>query len=83
MTEATAENEKYAHIDAADKQSVVEKCATVQKWLDDQLARQAEKPKNVDPRCLLRRDLEEEGRSGLLRYPHLQQAQAQTKGGDV
>lgn len=47
--QAQSEDEKYSHIDASDKQSVVEKCATVQKWLDDQLARQAEKPKNVDP----------------------------------
>lgn len=27
----------------------IEKCATTQQWLDDQLARQAEKPKNVNP----------------------------------
>ena len=48
-SQATSEDEKYAHIDQAEKQSVVEKVATIQKWLDDQLARQAEKPKNVDP----------------------------------
>lgn len=29
--------------------SQIEKCATTQQWLDDQLARQAEKPKNVNP----------------------------------
>lgn len=27
----------------------IEKCATTQQWLDDKLARQAEKPKNVNP----------------------------------
>jgi heat shock protein 4 len=27
----------------------IEKCATIQQWLDDQMARQAEKPKNVNP----------------------------------
>lgn len=48
-TQATSEDEKYSHIDQNEKQSVVEKVATIQKWLDDQLARQAEKPKNVDP----------------------------------
>lgn len=47
--QAQLEDEKYSHIDPNEKQSIVEKCATVQKWLDDQLARQAERPKNVDP----------------------------------
>ena len=49
MQQATSEDERFNHIDAADKQSVIEKCATAQKWLDDQTARQAERPKNVDP----------------------------------
>ena len=49
LTQATSEEEKFAHIDASEKQQIVEKVATIQKWLDDQLARQAEKPKNVDP----------------------------------
>jgi len=49
MSYATSGDEKYAHIDEKDKQSVVEKCATVQKWLEDQIARQSERPKNVDP----------------------------------
>lgn len=49
MSQATSTDDKYSHIDGADKQSVVEKVATVQKWLEDQIARQAEKPKNVDP----------------------------------
>ncbi|KAI6001690.1 heat shock protein 70 family [Pisolithus orientalis] len=49
FAQATSTEEKYAHIDEKDKQGVVEKCATVQKWLDDQIARQAERPKNDDP----------------------------------
>ena len=49
LAQATSDDEKYAHIEAAQKQSIVEKCATIQKWLDDQLARQAERPKNTDP----------------------------------
>jgi len=49
ITQATSSDEKYAHIDAKDKQSIVEKAATIQKWLDDQIARQSERPKNVDP----------------------------------
>ncbi|KAI0338231.1 heat shock protein [Trametopsis cervina] len=49
LSQASSEDEKYAHIDAKDKQTVIEKCATVQKWLEDQIARQSERPKNVDP----------------------------------
>ncbi|KAJ7103781.1 heat shock protein 70 family [Mycena epipterygia] len=49
MAQATSGDEKYAHIDEKDKQSVVEKVATVQKWLEDQIVRQAESPKNVEP----------------------------------
>ncbi|KAI0686744.1 HSP70-domain-containing protein [Cytidiella melzeri] len=49
MSQATSEDDKYSHIDTKDKQSVVEKCATVQKWLEDQIVRQSERPKNVDP----------------------------------
>ncbi|KAH7916594.1 heat shock protein 70 family [Hygrophoropsis aurantiaca] len=49
LSQATSSDDKYAHIDEKDKQNVVEKCATIQKWLDDQIARQAERPKNVDP----------------------------------
>lgn len=41
--------EKYAHISDEDKQKVIEKCANTQHWLEDKLARQMEKPKNVDP----------------------------------
>ncbi|KDQ55641.1 hypothetical protein JAAARDRAFT_158973 [Jaapia argillacea MUCL 33604] len=49
MNHATSSDEKWSHIDEKDKQSIVEKCANIQKWLEDQIARQAEKPKNVDP----------------------------------
>ena len=49
MAQATSTEEKLAHIDEKDKQSVVEKVATVQKWLEDQIVRQAERPKNIDP----------------------------------
>ncbi|KAF8626810.1 hypothetical protein AX17_006467 [Amanita inopinata Kibby_2008] len=49
MSQATSSEEKYAHIDDKDKQSVIEKVATVQKWVEDQIARQVEKPKNVAP----------------------------------
>ncbi|KAG1751254.1 Hsp70 protein-domain-containing protein [Suillus paluster] len=49
ISQATSSDEKFAHISESEKQKVVERCATVQKWLDDQTARQAERPKNVDP----------------------------------
>jgi len=49
LAQATSQDEKYAHIDEKDKQSVIEKCVTTQKWLDDQIAKQAERPKNEDP----------------------------------
>ncbi|KAK0475529.1 heat shock protein 70 family [Armillaria novae-zelandiae] len=49
MSQATSADDKFSHIDEKDKQAVVEKVATVQKWLDDQVIRQTERPKNVDP----------------------------------
>ncbi|KAF8840895.1 HSP70-domain-containing protein [Paxillus ammoniavirescens] len=49
MSQATSSEERFAHIDEKDKQAVVEKCATVQKWLEDQIARQAERQKSQDP----------------------------------
>ena len=49
MGQASSAEERYAHIEEKDKQSVIEKCATVQKWLEDQTMRQLERPKNVDP----------------------------------
>lgn len=49
MTDAKSGDERYNHIDEKDKQSVVEKVATVEQWLEDQIARQSERAKNVDP----------------------------------
>jgi heat shock protein 4 len=49
MSQATSTDEKYSHIDEKEKQAVVEKVATIQKWLEDQNVRQNERPKNVDP----------------------------------
>ena len=49
MADATSGDEKYNHIDEKDKQSVVERVATVQKWLEDNIAKQSERAKNVDP----------------------------------
>lgn len=49
MAQATSADDKYSHIDVKDKQAIVEKCATIQQWLEDQIARQTEKAKNVDP----------------------------------
>ena len=49
MSDATSGDEKFSHIEEKDKQSAVEKVATVQKWLEDQIVRQSERPKNVDP----------------------------------
>lgn len=49
MSQATSNDERWDHIDAKDKESVVEKAALVQKWLDDNVARQAERPLDVDP----------------------------------
>ncbi|TFK62051.1 heat shock protein 70 [Pluteus cervinus] len=49
MNQATSSEERFAHIDEKDKQSVVEKVATIQQWLEDQIARQVERPKNQDP----------------------------------
>jgi heat shock protein 4 len=49
ILQATSGEERFAHIDEKDKQSIVEKGATIQKWLEDQSVRQGERPKNVDP----------------------------------
>ncbi|KAF9234310.1 hypothetical protein BU15DRAFT_79198 [Melanogaster broomeanus] len=48
MSQATLLDEKFAHLDPKDENAVVEKCATIQKWLEDQIAWQAERPKNQD-----------------------------------
>jgi heat shock protein 4 len=49
MSQATSGEDRYSHIEPEKLQSVVEKAATIQKWLEDQLARQAEKPKTQPP----------------------------------
>lgn len=49
LSQATSGDDKFSHIDEKDKQSVVEKVATTQKWLDDMIAKQAERAKNVNP----------------------------------
>ncbi|KXN87253.1 hypothetical protein AN958_09044, partial [Leucoagaricus sp. SymC.cos] len=49
IAQATSTDEKYSHIEQKDKDGVVEKCAKVQKWLDDMVVKQAERAKNVDP----------------------------------
>ncbi|KAJ3782733.1 heat shock protein 70 family [Lentinula aff. detonsa] len=49
MAQATSSEEKYSHIDEKDKQSVVEKVAVTQKWLDDMTVRQMEREKFKDP----------------------------------
>ncbi|KAH9859172.1 heat shock protein [Lenzites betulinus] len=49
LAQATGSEERFAHIEDKDKQAIVERVATIQKWLDDQVARQSERPKNVDP----------------------------------
>ncbi|ORX37394.1 heat shock protein 70 family [Kockovaella imperatae] len=46
---AQNDSEQYSHIPEEDKNKVIEKCATNSQWLDDKLARQAERPKNTDP----------------------------------
>jgi heat shock protein 4 len=48
-SQATSIDDRWSHIDDKDKQSVIERVATISKWLDDQVARQSERPKNVDP----------------------------------
>ena len=49
MSKATSGDEKYAHLSEQDLQSVIEKCANTQKWLDDQGAKQAERRKDEAP----------------------------------
>lgn len=50
LEQAQSGEEKYSHISDEDKQKVIEKCANTAKWLDDMLARQAEMPKNENPK---------------------------------
>jgi len=48
-TQATSGDERYSHIDPKDIEAVIEKVANTQKWLDDAMAKQAEKPKSITP----------------------------------
>ena len=52
MEMAQGGDEQYSHISDDDKQKVIEKCATVAKWLDDGLYKQSEQPKNADPKIV-------------------------------
>lgn len=52
MEMAQGGDEQYSHISEDDKQKVIEKCATVAKWLDDGLYKQSELPKNADPKIV-------------------------------
>lgn len=52
MEMAQSGDDAYSHISQEDKQKVIEKCATVAKWLDDGLYKQSELPKNADPKIL-------------------------------
>ena len=49
LSQAQGEEEAYAHIEQSEKEKVIEKCANTQQWLEDQLFRQGEKPKNINP----------------------------------
>lgn len=44
---------KYDHLTDDDKTKVVEKCATIEKWLSDNLIRVQEQPKNVNPKITI------------------------------
>jgi heat shock 70kDa protein 4 len=49
MEKATGTDDKYSHIAAEEKQKIVEFIANTQHWLEGQVARQAERPKHLDP----------------------------------
>lgn len=49
MSIAQGNDEKYSHISEEDRQKVIEKAATEAKWLEDNMVRQQDKAKNVDP----------------------------------
>ncbi|CAD6890837.1 unnamed protein product [Tilletia controversa] len=50
MGQATGGDEKFSHISEGEKQKVIEQCALAEEWLQNGLAKQAELPKNVDPK---------------------------------
>ncbi|RSH80587.1 adenyl-nucleotide exchange factor sse1 [Apiotrichum porosum] len=49
LSKAENGEEQYSHISDEDKQKVIEKAATTKDWLEGQLFRQSEKPKNINP----------------------------------
>ncbi|WRT64343.1 uncharacterized protein IL334_001275 [Kwoniella shivajii] len=49
LNAAQSGDEKYSHIDQADLQKIIDQCANTLSWLENQLVRQSEKPKNVNP----------------------------------
>ncbi|WWC86432.1 uncharacterized protein L201_001309 [Kwoniella dendrophila CBS 6074] len=49
LNAAQSGDEKYSHIDQADLQKVIDASANTLSWLENQLVRQSEKPKNVNP----------------------------------
>ena len=48
MSQATSTEEEYVHIVEKDRQSVIEKVAMIQKWLEDQTVRQSERAEDVE-----------------------------------
>ena len=66
MSQATSSDERWDHIDAKEKEGVIEKAATLQKWLDDNVVRQGERPKNVDP--VLKEEEVEKKRQDLIYF---------------
>eukprot|EP01104_Vermistella_antarctica_P012442 TRINITY_DN35_c0_g2_i1.p1 TRINITY_DN35_c0_g2~~TRINITY_DN35_c0_g2_i1.p1 ORF type:complete len:873 (-),score=354.80 TRINITY_DN35_c0_g2_i1:275-2893(-) len=55
-TLAKIEDEKYAHIDAADREKVVKQCADAALWLEGKIKEQEALPKHADP-VLVKADL--------------------------
>ena len=48
MSQATSTEEEYVHIHEKDRQSVIEKVAMIQKWLEDQTVRQSERAEDLE-----------------------------------
>ncbi|KAH8916751.1 heat shock protein 70 [Atractiella rhizophila] len=49
MDKAQSGDEKYSHIEEKDMQKVIETVANAQKWMQDIMAKQSERPKDQDP----------------------------------
>ncbi|CED83194.1 heat shock protein [Phaffia rhodozyma] len=74
LQKAQSGDEKYAHIDAKDIEAVIEKNALAASWLDNNMAKQAERAKNVNPamtseEILKRRDEVMYFSAGILNRP--------------